>query len=80
MASPNATKVHRVGMVIGLRDEAVEAYRRLHADDEPGVRDLLRRYHPATSRSSSSGSPTGGSTSSPTTSTPATTSSPTSPR
>ena len=38
-------RVQRVGMVIGLRDEAVEAYRRLHADDEPGVRDLLRTYH-----------------------------------
>ena len=45
MASSNATKVRRIGMVIGLRDEAVEAYRRLHADDEPGVRDLLQRYH-----------------------------------
>jgi L-rhamnose mutarotase len=39
------TKVQRVGMVIGLRDEAVEEYRRLHADDEPGVRDLLRKHH-----------------------------------
>lgn len=36
--------VRRVGMVIGLRDEAEAAYRRLHADDEPGVRDLLRAH------------------------------------
>ena len=37
--------IQRVGMVIGLRDEAVEEYRRLHAADEPGVRDLLRKHH-----------------------------------
>lgn len=35
----------RIGMVIGLRDEAEGAYRRLHADDEPGVRDLLTKHH-----------------------------------
>lgn len=45
MAQPRDRTVQRVGMVIGLRDEAVEEYRRLHADDEPGVRDLLRKYH-----------------------------------
>ncbi len=45
MARPRNRSVQRVGMVIGLRDDAVEAYRRLHADDEPGVRDLLRKYH-----------------------------------
>jgi L-rhamnose mutarotase len=45
MASGGGRRVQRVGMVIGLRDEAAEAYRRLHADDEPGVRDLLGRYH-----------------------------------
>lgn len=45
MAQPPEHTVQRVGMVIGLRDEAVEEYRRLHADDEPGVRDLLRKYH-----------------------------------
>ena len=37
--------IRRIGMVIGLRDEAEGAYRRLHADDEPGVRDLLARHH-----------------------------------
>lgn len=36
--------IRRVGMVIGLHDEAEAAYRRLHADDEPGVRDLLAAH------------------------------------
>ena len=31
----------RVGMVIGVREDRVDAYRALHADDHPGVRDLL---------------------------------------
>jgi L-rhamnose mutarotase len=37
--------VKRVGMVVGLKPEAIEEYKRLHADDEPGVRDLLSRYN-----------------------------------
>lgn len=45
MPEPGERKVQRVGMVIGLRDEAVDEYRRLHADAEPGVRDLLRKHH-----------------------------------
>ena len=45
MPESSERTVRRVGMVIGLRDEAVEEYRRLHADDEPGVRDLLRERH-----------------------------------
>ena len=45
MARERSSNVRRVAMVIGLRDESVEAYRRLHADDEPGVRDLLNTYH-----------------------------------
>ncbi len=45
MPTPNQASVQRVGMVIGLRDEAVDEYRRLHAVDEPGVRDLLRKHH-----------------------------------
>jgi L-rhamnose mutarotase len=32
----------RVGMVIGIKPEAIEEYKRLHADDNPGVRDLLK--------------------------------------
>ena len=45
MSEPHANDVQRVGMVIGLRDEMAGPYRALHADDEPGVRDLLRRYN-----------------------------------
>jgi L-rhamnose mutarotase len=37
--------VKRVGMVVGLKPETIEEYKRLHADDEPGVRDLLSRYN-----------------------------------
>lgn len=44
MDEATGAKVRRVGMVIGLRDDAEAAYRRLHADDEPGVRDLLRAH------------------------------------
>lgn len=35
----------RVGMVIGLRPERMEEYKELHADSNPGVRDLLRKYN-----------------------------------
>lgn len=45
MSQPHADGVRRVGMVIGLRDEMIEPYKGLHADDHPGVRDLLQRYH-----------------------------------
>ena len=31
----------RVGMVIGIKPEVIEEYKKLHADDNPGVRDLL---------------------------------------
>ena len=37
--------VKRVGMVIQLRHEKLEEYKRLHADSNPGVRDLLVKYH-----------------------------------
>ena len=37
--------VKRVGMVIKLKPEAIDEYRRLHADSNPGVRDLLNKYH-----------------------------------
>lgn len=36
----NVTK--RIGMVIGIKSEAIEEYKRLHSDDIPGVRDLLK--------------------------------------
>lgn len=43
--SNQARPVKRVGMVIKLKQEYVEEYRRLHADSTPGVRDLLKKYH-----------------------------------
>ena len=38
-------KVKRVGMVIGIRSEKIPEYKELHADSNPGVRDLLNKYH-----------------------------------
>jgi L-rhamnose mutarotase len=38
-------KVKRVGMVVGLRPEKIEQYKALHAHSNPGVRDLLNKYH-----------------------------------
>jgi L-rhamnose mutarotase len=43
--SQSQRSVKRVGMVIGIHPEHIEEYKRLHADDYPGVRDLLRKYH-----------------------------------
>ena len=36
-----ATEIKRVGMVIKLKPEYIEKYKALHADSNPGVRDLL---------------------------------------
>ena len=33
--------IKRVGMVIKIKPEFIDEYKRLHADDNPGVRDLL---------------------------------------
>ena len=38
-------KIKRVGMVIRLREEMIEEYKKLHADDYEGVRDLLIKYN-----------------------------------
>ena len=38
-------KVKRVGMVIGTNPEKIDFYKRVHADDNPGVRDLLQKYN-----------------------------------
>ena len=38
-------KVKRIGMVIGVRPEKIDEYKVLHADSNPGVRDLLSKYH-----------------------------------
>ena len=35
----------RVGIVIGIKPEIIEEYRKLHADSNAGVRDLLKKYH-----------------------------------
>ena len=35
----------RVGMVVKLKPECLNEYRRLHADSNSGVRDLLSKYH-----------------------------------
>ena len=32
-------------MVIGIHPDHIDEYKRLHADDNPGVRDLLHKYH-----------------------------------
>jgi len=37
--------VKRVGMVIRIKPEKIAEYKRLHADANPGVRDLLRKAH-----------------------------------
>ena len=38
-------RVQRIGMVIGIHPDRVSAYEALHAASNPGVRDLLNRYH-----------------------------------
>ena len=38
-------EVKRVGMVVGLKPEKIDEYKRLHADEHAGVRDLLNKYH-----------------------------------
>ena len=40
-ASKEATEIKRVGMVIKLKPQYIEEYKVLHADTNPGVRDLL---------------------------------------
>jgi L-rhamnose mutarotase len=32
-------------MVVGIRPEVIPEYKALHADSNPGVRDLLNKYH-----------------------------------
>lgn len=36
--------VKRVGMVVKVRKGKLEEYKKLHADSNPGVRDLLTKY------------------------------------
>lgn len=37
--------VERIGMVIGIKPDQISAYEALHAASNPGVRDLLQKYH-----------------------------------
>ncbi len=45
LAGCQQAKVKRVGMVIGIKPEKIAEYKELHADSNPGVRDLLTKYH-----------------------------------
>ena len=38
-------KVKRVGMVVGIKPEMLDEYKKLHAAENAGVRDLLKKYH-----------------------------------
>jgi len=38
-------QIKRVGMVVGIDESQIDEYKRLHADDNPGVRDILSKYH-----------------------------------
>jgi L-rhamnose mutarotase len=44
-AKTENSHVQRVGMVIGIKADQISAYEALHAASNPGVRDLLERYH-----------------------------------
>jgi len=44
-ATQKQKAIKRVGMVVGIRAGQIEEYKRLHADANPGVRDLLNKYH-----------------------------------
>jgi L-rhamnose mutarotase len=35
----------RIGMLIGIKPEQIDAYKQLHAAANPGVRDLLEKAH-----------------------------------
>lgn len=38
-------KIVRYGMVIGTKPEKLSLYKSMHADDYPGVRDILKKYN-----------------------------------
>jgi len=44
-ATNKPQQIKRVGMVVGIDPDRIEEYKRLHADGNPGVRDLLNKYH-----------------------------------
>jgi L-rhamnose mutarotase len=44
-AANKPKEIKRVGMVVGIDPDQIDEYKRLHADGNPGVRDLLNKYH-----------------------------------
>ena len=44
-ATNKPQQIKRVGMVVGLDPDQMDEYKRLHADGNAGVRDLLSKYH-----------------------------------
>ena len=44
-ANPQRSHARRIGMVIGIKADQISAYEALHAGSNPGVRDLLEKYH-----------------------------------
>ncbi|MGA8153608.1 MAG: L-rhamnose mutarotase [Terriglobales bacterium] len=44
-AKSQASHVQRIAMVIGIKPDKISAYEALHAASNPGVRDLLTKYH-----------------------------------
>ncbi len=44
-AAKSTGQIRRVGMVIGLKPEMIQKYKEVHDDSNPGVRDLLNKYH-----------------------------------
>jgi len=45
LAGCNRPEPKRVGMVVGIKPEMISKYKELHADSNPGVRDLLTKYN-----------------------------------
>jgi L-rhamnose mutarotase len=43
--NPNQKNTRRIGMVTKIRPERLNEYLALHADTNPGVRDLLKKYN-----------------------------------
>jgi len=41
----NSENIKRIGMVIKLKEDEMEEYKKIHADDHYGVRDLLIKYN-----------------------------------
>jgi len=45
LISDGNENIKRVGMVIRLKEDMIDDYKKLHADDYEGVRDLLIKYN-----------------------------------